>query len=287
MSKGSHPMTDDFESFIDSLIEDELPATTRASKAQLFDCPQCGGSGKYRGVRVHQDRSDCFACRGTGKFKTDPRKLAQRRDAAKAKKLDAKARAVEIFEATHPGLMKFLGEAGSWSEFAGSLFHQIADRGSLSERQLSAALSMRAKVVAKQEAAEAAKRNPVSFAADLSPIKAMFDNAVCSGYKKPAYRAEGIVIKRAPDSGRNAGALYVTNEETSEYLGKVIDLKFFPVRGGEKAAETLQEIAKDPLAAAIRYGRRTGQCACCGRELTNGESIERGIGPICADKWGF
>ena len=35
------------------------------------------------------------------------------------------------------------------------------------------------------------------------------------------------------------------------------------------------------------YGMRTGQCAICGLELTNGESIARGIGPICAEKWGF
>ena len=28
-------------------------------------------------------------------------------------------------------------------------------------------------------------------------------------------------------------------------------------------------------------------CGCCGIMLTNPESIRRGIGPICAGKWGF
>lgn len=36
------------------------------------------------------------------------------------------------------------------------------------------------------------------------------------------------------------------------------------------------------LAEAQTYGRRTGSCCVCGRELTKRESIERGIGPVCA-----
>lgn len=39
--------------------------------------------------------------------------------------------------------------------------------------------------------------------------------------------------------------------------------------------------------AATAYGKATGQCSCCGRELTNEESIARAIGPICLSKWGW
>lgn len=38
------------------------------------------------------------------------------------------------------------------------------------------------------------------------------------------------------------------------------------------------------LDTATAFGRRTGVCSDCGRLLTNTESIERGIGPICAGK---
>lgn len=38
---------------------------------------------------------------------------------------------------------------------------------------------------------------------------------------------------------------------------------------------------------AIQYGRNTGICSCCGRTLTNPESIANGIGPVCAENWGF
>lgn len=36
---------------------------------------------------------------------------------------------------------------------------------------------------------------------------------------------------------------------------------------------------------AQAYGRQTGQCCCCGRALTNPDSIAAGIGPVCAGKF--
>lgn len=48
----------------------------------------------------------------------------------------------------------------------------------------------------------------------------------------------------------------------------------------------LDEIERDPLAAIKAHGIATGSCGCCGRELTDPDSIALGIGPICADKLG-
>jgi len=39
------------------------------------------------------------------------------------------------------------------------------------------------------------------------------------------------------------------------------------------------------LEEAKAYGRKTGSCYMCGRELTKQESIDAGIGPICAGKF--
>lgn len=36
---------------------------------------------------------------------------------------------------------------------------------------------------------------------------------------------------------------------------------------------------------AAAYGKLTGVCCCCGRTLTNPDSIEAGIGPVCAAKF--
>ena len=48
-------------------------------------------------------------------------------------------------------------------------------------------------------------------------------------------------------------------------------------------------VADGPEEASKRYGRELGHCGVCGRTLTNPESIERGIGPVCAGKneWVF
>jgi hypothetical protein len=54
-----------------------------------------------------------------------------------------------------------------------------------------------------------------------------------------------------------------------------------------ETSASLIAIAADPRGAAIDYGRETGICACCGRTLTNKESIDLGIGPICLDRWGL
>lgn len=40
------------------------------------------------------------------------------------------------------------------------------------------------------------------------------------------------------------------------------------------------------LEQAKEYGRETGVCISCGAELTDPVSIEAGIGPTCAKKWG-
>lgn len=45
--------------------------------------------------------------------------------------------------------------------------------------------------------------------------------------------------------------------------------------------------AADPLNAAIAYGKRYGKCSVCARTLTDPESIDRGIGPVCAERFGW
>lgn len=51
-------------------------------------------------------------------------------------------------------------------------------------------------------------------------------------------------------------------------------------------ARTIAEkiMAAGPREASIRYGKEIGHCGVCGRTLTNNDSIEAGIGPVCADK---
>lgn len=95
-----------------------------------------------------------------------------------------------------------------------------------------------------------------------------------------------FVFSRAPDTGRNAGAIYV--KENGEYLGKVTADQFYPTFScDDTTRDRIITAAADPHTAAKAYGMRVGVCSCCNRELTNGISIELGIGPICREKFGW
>lgn len=269
---------DDWNSFIDTLVEDKATIPLKQSSEKQYPCGQCAGTGLYAGVRVHQEKTNCFACRGKGYFKTDPRKLEKARQQRAKKKVDGIAAAQELNCAT-PVFAQVFAMA-SWNELSASLAEQHNQGKAWSEKQVLAIQGMVARMEERraQKAAEAQ-------AVDLSTIVSMFDHAKTSGYKRPVYRAEGLKISLAPESSANAGALYIKTTD-GDYIGKVTDGKFYGTRDAtDEHKRAIETIAVNPKDAALKYGQRTGKCACCGRNLTDKTSIAMGIGPICESKW--
>jgi len=126
----------------------------------------------------------------------------------------------------------------------------------------------------------------------MAAVQAAFDSAIESGIKRPKLRLATFVLSPAKATSTNAGAIYVNDaEQLGEeggklYLGKIVAGQFSPVKAcTTERRQQIVEACADPLKEAIAYGRRTGVCACCGRELTDPESIDRGIGPVCAATW--
>jgi Family of unknown function (DUF6011) len=120
----------------------------------------------------------------------------------------------------------------------------------------------------------------------VDAIAQSFAAAHLSGIKRPKLRLDTFVFSRAPDTGRNAGSIYVT--ESGQYLGKVTEGRFYGAREcDDPTRERIIAVASDPHAAAKAYGQRTGQCSCCGRELTDPVSIAAHVGPICAERYGW
>jgi hypothetical protein len=167
----------------------------------------------------------------------------------------------------------------SWNSFAKSLVDQVASKGSLSDKQLFAASAMLAKIKANK-----AERESNMTSVDVSKILAVLDKAD-PAMKTPKIRVGDFVFSKPAPHSKNAGSVYI--KQLGEYIGKVTGGYYLPVGNVSKdTIAEIQEICKDPMESAVAYGRRTGNCAVCARELTVKESIDRGIGPVCADKLG-
>ena len=174
-----------------------------------------------------------------------------------------------------------LNNVKGWNEFAASLVSQWYRKGDLSDRQWLAGERMLAKLEANKQRAET-----LSVDVSVGKIEDLLNTALGNGMKRPVFRAKGLSLSFASAKSVNAGAVYV--KAGGEYQGKIMGGRFMPARGCEgETSEKLIAIAADPRGSAIDYGRETGKCACCGRTLTNADSIDLGIGPVCAERWGL
>lgn len=81
-----------------------------------------------------------------------------------------------------------------------------------------------------------------------------------------------------PTDGRWAGRTFLSIMQSDERV---------PVRDPQQRAMILGLIARDTQAAMILFGKESEHCGFCGRRLTNDESRDRGIGPVCAEKLGW
>lgn len=78
-----------------------------------------------------------------------------------------------------------------------------------------------------------------------------------------------------PETGQWAGWTFL-KIQASDDLYKVKDF--------DRKRRIITEIAIDPKAASLLYGKEIGRCGVCGRTLTDKTSRERGIGPVCANR---
>jgi hypothetical protein len=103
-----------------------------------------------------------------------------------------------------------------------------------------------------------------------------------------------VTIARAGNGSKTPGALNLTDGKPfgeNQWYGRVNrdGTLFLRVRNeqAEELVDLLRRLEEDPKEVCAEFGLETGNCACCGRLLTNEASVELGIGPICAEKFGF
>lgn len=175
-------------------------------------------------------------------------------------------------------IIEALNGMAEWNSFAASLVMQYRSKGALSEKQWDAAERMIRKV-----ADTKTRKATLQRSVDVSAIENLLRGAKV---KRPVFRAAELAFSLAPTSGKNAGAVYV--KRGPDYQGKIMNGQFLPASTClPSTADAVVSVANDPRGEAIKYGRTTGRCSCCGRELSDPVSVEMGIGPICADRWGL
>lgn len=267
-----------------------------ASYQHTESCPKCHGKGQIYSYASGRPLGPCFKCKGKGAqtFKTAP---AARQQAATRRrtKLEEQTQAwITEHPAEHKWLLetsrRILERGGDWA-FPAEIYAKLRQYGSLTDGQLAAVQKYVARDGERQVANVARAEQAPEIA--VLKIEEAFAKAAKS-LRAPKLHLDSFTIKHASASGKNPGALYVTDatktdaEGKAEYLGKIVGGKFLAVRscGAERQAAVVAAAA-DPQAATIRYGRLTGCCGCCGRKLENAESVARGIGPICAEKYGW
>jgi len=292
------PESDDLSELLSGKVEKrELPmdeASVRGRAAGGPDgyhyepCSKCQGRGKVYSHYTGRLLGDCFACKGAGKkaFRQNAAKRAQARQ-ARAMKVES---GVEAFRQEHADVVDYLMARAERWDFAKSLVEQLARKGSLSDGQLNAARNAMARDAerAAQRAAEKSAAATNAPVVDVTKVVVALETAAENGKKKPMLRLPGGYVFSLPKPGSvNEGAVYV--KRGGVYLGKIVEGRFHRIRREcslEMEAEVVR-LAANAAEEAVAYGKETMHCACCGLTLTDPVSIERGIGPICAGKYGF
>lgn len=250
-------------------------------------CPKCRGSGSFYSF-TGRYVGPCKACHGKGgsmRAVTVAQKAAA--DAAKAERKAKEITAnLEKFAAEHPAEDAWIKARGMSFEFAGSMALALIQYGHLTEKQLAAVQKCVASDKARAE--EKAQREAAAPVLSIGPLGDVFAKAYANGLKFPRLHFGAFAIYKASDTSKNPGHYYVVGDKDSDaYFGKITPAgKFmFSRDAGPELVAAVEAVMADPLASAVQSGIQTGICACCGAELTNPESIERGIGPICYSKW--
>ena len=291
-------MSPDFDDDISDMIG--APMKVLPPKAAAFvpavervfteNCAACAGTGMWRGIRK------CFACNGKGKktFKTSPETRANAKLGHANRRLNKLAEFVKEF----PEIIAWMDNSPKFP-FAVSLKENLNKWGSLTDGQIAAARKCIAKLEA-MKANHAAKRENAPTV-NTTKLEDAFAKANASAARpgqigvwvRPISMTSGekpnqVHLKFSNGTRDWAGMIFVKNAVTDNKVGHIKAGKFVRKFSCTDAEETaVVDCCNDPEKAAIAFGKAFGACAICHRTLTNDESIARGIGPICAEKFGW
>lgn len=266
--------------------QDDLGSRPQRER-ETYPCEHCRGTGRYQGVRRHQPAVECFACKGKGYFLKSYKDRMEARGKRAARKAKIADDAKALFENEHPGLVARVRQLAEWNDFAREMIAKFEQYHSWTPNQVAALERSIAKDDARQQAKVEAKQARIDNApaVNVTPLHDAFAAAVKSELKVPMLRYEGFTVKLS----KKDGVTLFVRSDNGDYYGKIVGGKYIATREAEAAGIVgkIVEAMNDPLAAAIAYGRKLGNCSCCGRRLVDPVSVANGIGPVCAARYGW
>lgn len=265
-----------------SVADTAVPRYETAKHSGVYSnpCKKCGGSGVFRSFSGRVV-GDCFVCKGAGSqtFKTSPETREKARECA-ATRAERKAReSLEAFAQECPAMHAWMTEKAAGFGFAAAMLESVKQWGKLTDGQRAAV--ERCMVRDAERDAERVAKAVERAAAPVVRLDALY--TVLQRHSK--FYAGDLTLTRA----REQSTVWVKHADADKAVGKieagVLTMWHRPGVDAAAVRQTLDEFEGAPLAAAVRFGKLTGRCCSCGRELTDPASIEAGIGPICAGKF--
>jgi len=281
-----------------------------AAKAFEITCHKCEGRGRFISYSG-RDVGPCYTCKGAGKLsrKTAPAQLERakehRVEQAQAIRQEAAPQIAWIektlargdkLPATFADIMRNCLVALQAGRILSEGRQGVIDRGMARDAAWAAAWAAQrtAKVawtptaeadamagMYRQE--EAAKAVPQAPVVDVSNIAALFVRAQQAGLKRFKLRFTGVFFEQ--DKGNSALIWVSESGYGSAKYGRIADGVFKPGRDlNAEVIKLISGVAADPLAAGIAYAQVTASCSVCGRHLVNQDSVDAGLGPICAGR---
>ena len=170
-----------------------------------------------------------------------------------------------------------------YSEFARDLVRRFRNNG-LSPKQWYWAIKNAGEALAGNNGEE-------ELELDFAAMIALFTTAA-EHLKYPKVRlqtADGqeVCLGRAGNRSKNPGAINVTDGKPygeNKWFGRIDKNGHLSAsrQCDDDVTDLLQRFSTDPAGVAADYGKLTGNCCFCRRQLTDERSTDVGYGPVCA-----
>jgi uncharacterized protein (DUF983 family) len=252
-------------------------------------CPKCRGTGRFVSYSGRV-LGPCFACKGRGSktfVNAAPVRAANRAKAQDRKVAQATNR-VEHFAGKgerETAMVAWIQAKRDSFGFAGAMLETLQRFGDLTPAQFAAVERCMDKDASRaaQRAQVATQQQERVAGIDVANIVDCFQRAQEAGLKRFTLRFDGVHFQ----VDRNDPALIWVSASGygSAKYGRIQGGVFKPGRDVTDAViAQIALISADPMAAAKAYVQITSNCSVCGRHLENQDSVDAGMGPVCAGR---